>query len=177
MPLAVRYRFIDKPLTIKDAKHANPQKIGEALAKISKAHGGRLKKQAVVDAARGNRSHPVHLHLDWNDKIAGEKWRCEQASEIIRLIVRIRDDAADDGKADRAFLPIRDKEGYSYRTVEDVLGSRDLQLALMQSALRDLQGFEARYEELLDICALVREAREKLSDKIGEHRDGEARPH
>jgi hypothetical protein len=55
------------------------------------------------------------------------KWRVEQASYLIRCIV------ADDGSNNepvRAFLSIADKGGTSYRTMEEIRSSVDLQQRL-----------------------------------------------
>lgn len=58
--------------------------ILKALQEIERANGA-LTPQAVVDAARC-RSHPLHSCFEWDDKIAGEKYRLEQARALIRSV-------------------------------------------------------------------------------------------
>ena len=46
---------------------------------------GRITAHAVLDAARPE-SSPIHDCFDWNDSEAAEKWRLEQARELIRRV-------------------------------------------------------------------------------------------
>lgn len=157
----IKYRFKeDEPLTIKAADKANPQKIGEALSLISATNSGHLVPAAVVHAARETKS-VLHRHFEWTDKIAAEKYRLDQARSLIRCI-HIESEDTESGVT-RAFLSIRDKSGVSYRTITDVLNSSDLQQRVLAQAERDLLAFEARYQNLEDICGLIRAARERLA--------------
>lgn len=150
----IKYVFKDDPLPIKNAKDADPQTIGEALAAIATTAGGDLTPKAVVEAARDPR-HTLHAHFDWDDASAAEKFRQDQARAIIRCI-RIDDDQEEPA---RAFLSVTGRGGVSYRTLGDVKSSSDLQLAVLKAAERELDAFERRYRELEDVCALVRSAR------------------
>ena len=161
MTPAIRYVLKDGPVAINGAKGADRQKIGEALAALSDAGGGHLTPSAVVDSARDAES-PLHPHFDWDDAVAAEKWRVEQASYLIRCI------ATDDGSNNepvRAFLSIADKGGTSYRTVEDVRSSVDLQQRLLAAAERDLEALTARYRALKEICAIVEKAKVAVKAK------------
>ena len=46
---------------------------------------GRLDPQSVVAAAR-NKKSPLHKQFEWDDTKAAEKYRLEQARELIRLV-------------------------------------------------------------------------------------------
>lgn len=148
-------------------KDADPQEIGEQLEIIAKAHKGRLTPLDVVTAAKPT-AHPLHKHFEWRDKVAAEAFRRDQARGMIRSIHIVREDEQDspDGNPP-AFLSIADN-GFSYRTVSDVLKSPALQLQVLKQAERDLRAFERRYRQLVDICDLVRGARERLSSRISE---------
>lgn len=159
----IKYIFNDdRPLTFKNAKKANPQTIGDALTKIANEAGGRLLPKSVVLAARESK-HPLHKHFEWDDTVAAEHYRHDQARTLITCI-KIVDDKQDREPA-RAFLSISDKSGVSYRPLQVVMGSTELQLAVLQRAERDLEAFEKRYRDLGDICDLVREAREKAVER------------
>jgi hypothetical protein len=159
----IRYVF-DEPLTIKGAKDADPQVLGEALEAVSAAHKGRLTPLGVVDAARDPKS-PLHPHFEWDDAVAAEAYRCDQARAIIRA-VRV-DDAAY-SEPQRAFLSVSDRDGVSYRGLLEVSRSVDLQLAVLRSAERDLAGFQRRYHGLKEVCDLVAVAEAKVSEKLRE---------
>lgn len=159
----IRYVFReDRPLAIKNAKDADPQLIGAALDEISRKHGGALTPNAVVETARNNRS-VLHKHFDWDDKVAGEKWRLEQARG---LVASIHVEAAETETGySRAFLSIQDRDGRSYRTVSDVMKSVDLQAKVLAAAERDLLAFERRYRSLGEICELIRGVREQIAKR------------
>lgn len=161
----VEYVFKDGPVTIKNAKKADPQKIGTALAKIAEQQKGRLTPPAVVEAARDTRN-PLHKHFEWDDALAAQSYRLDQARMLIRSVALVGDG---DSEPAPAFLSISDKGGTAYRTMADVLDSADLQSAVLAAAERDLAAFEKRYRQLQDICEIVSAAREKIASRRNKH--------
>lgn len=160
----IKYCFReDEPIRLKAAAHANPQVIGEALEKITEANGGVLKPIFVVDAAR-KKTHPLHPHFEWNDGLAAEAYRLDQARNVIR-IVRVEDEDVEEGTS-RAFVSVHADDNTAYHPVATVKRSADLQFALFRQAKRELEAFERRYKSLTDICALVTKAREALERKL-----------
>lgn len=160
----IRYMFReDEPIRLKAAARADPQVIGECLAKIADEKGGELTPKAVLDTAR-SREHPLHPHFEWNDTLAAESYRLDQARNLIR-IVRVQDDTADEGTSP-AYISINDGDGRAYRALDTVKQSVDLQLALMKQARRDLEAWERRYRSLTDICKAVRDVREQIERRI-----------
>lgn len=168
--MPIRYVFRE-PTIFHNHKDADPDVIGAELTRIKDANNGRLTPGAVVEEAR-NRRNPLHRHFEWNDKTAAEAYRLDQARSLIRIIQI--EDTDHEGPPRRAFLSVND-DGKAYRGVTEVLSSQTLQLAVLVAAERELRAFEARYNELLDICELVRDARSRLRQRI-QQTQGEARP-
>jgi hypothetical protein len=158
----MKYVFKEGPLTFRGSKKADPQQVGEAIANVAKANNGRLTPEATVAAAEDVQS-PLHPHFEWDDAAAAKLHRIEQARDLIRAI-RVMEDDTDEPR--HAFLSIADKGGTCYRTHAEVQTSRDLQLALMRQADRDLEAWEKRYREITEPLELVKEARTVLNDKI-----------
>ena len=162
-----RYIFKEPPLTIKNGKAANPQAIGEAIAQHAAKHGGEIKTKNMLGEARA-RAHPMHPHIEWSDKLAAEHYRLDQVQELIRIVRRIDTNTPDELPV-RAFHSINDRksgDGRAYRSIDDVLASGELQLLLLQEAERNLQGWLARYGEIVEVCPLVERARVELADVI-----------
>ena len=155
----MEYVFKDGPVTIKNSRKADPQKIGLALAKIAEQQKGRLTPPAVVEAARDTRN-PLHRHFEWDDAVAAESYRLDQARALIRSVALVGDGDAEPAPA---YLSIADKGGTAYRAMAEVLDSADLQSAVLAAAERDLAAFEKRYRQLKDICEIVSDAREKIA--------------
>ena len=157
----IEYLFRDDTfLTIKNAKVADSQEIGETLARISDANDGELEPQAVVDSARSRRSS-LHKHFDWDDEVAAEKHRLGQARTLIRCVMVVDKDSKS-GLA-RAHASISGKGGVSYRQHREYKSSFDLQIIILKAMERDARAFEERYSDFVDICDLVRAARQKAS--------------
>jgi hypothetical protein len=159
--MALRYVFRE-PTIFHNHKDADPTVIGNELERIRSESGGRLTPPAVVEEAR-NRRNPLHRYFEWNDKTAAEAYRLDQARELIRIIQI--EDTDSDKPPRRAFVSVND-DGKSYRGLNEVLSSQSLQLAVLVAAERELRAFEARYNELLDICSLIRDARSRLRQRI-----------
>ncbi len=160
----IQYVFKDGPLTFKNAKTAKPQKIGLALAKIEKANAGKLTPRATVAAARDERS-ALHPHFEWDDAIAAEGYRVEQARTIISAIRVVEDDGL--AQPHHAYLSVMDGAGVAYRSHGEIQRSAELQLAVLRQAERDLEAWERRHDDLVGACRLVNQAR----DDVRVHRE------
>jgi hypothetical protein len=161
--MTIRYMF-KEPLTIKGGTRASAQKIGEELADITRKAGGRLTPKAVVNAAENPRSR-LHKLFEWDNARAAAAYRLDQAREIIRCI-RVEQS---DGEPVRGYVSINEK-GTSYRTISEVLSSHDLQTLVLKQADRDLDAWQRRYAELEEICEVVRQARERIAERLSKRK-------
>lgn len=159
----IKYIFKDGPLRIKGEKDADPQKIGESLMAIKAANDGRLLPEFAWQAAQKDKKHPLHDYFEWDVQKAAEAHWTDQARHLISLI------KVDDGVSEtppRAFLSVSDGVNRtSYHSLKEVVDSASLQSSVLRSAERDIIAFEKRYREILDICHLVHEIRERLARK------------
>lgn len=165
MASSIRYIFRSDAalITLNNRAKADPQKIGEALAKIAKDNQGAIKPQDVVEAAKAA-SNPLHKHFEWSNTKAAEQYRLDQARHLLRA-VDIVDDTKGADRNIRAFISVpttKETGPISYRTVQAVMKSLDLQQAILIQAEKDLSAFLARYAELKDICDIVEKGREQI---------------
>jgi hypothetical protein len=159
----IRYAFReDAPLIIKNAKDADPQKIGEALDEIREANGGRLTTKDTVTAARDRKS-VLNQHFEWNIQAAAEAHWLEQARHLIASIRIVSDEHTE--STVRAYFSINDGDGQAYRSVGEIKSSADLQAALMAQADRELEAWQRRYRSLVEVCEDIQKVREKLRRK------------
>jgi hypothetical protein len=63
--------------------------IRKRLAELERAGGGRLTPDAVVADAR-NPDSVLHDQFDWDDETAAERFRVEQARELITSIIVVK---------------------------------------------------------------------------------------
>lgn len=85
-----------------------------------RASHGRLTPELVVDEAR-NPDHPLHHRFDWDDVVAGEKWRRVQAGELIRSVRVIYRNAKGEEQHTREYHSVRRGTGYVYESTDDIV--------------------------------------------------------
>jgi hypothetical protein len=159
----IRYCFKDQPVTIKNVKDADPQAIGEAISELVQKYDGKIVKDEAIDECR-RRSHPLNKHFEWNDKKAGVLYRRDQMRELARCVRIVNEDA---GPPEIAFVSIYGPPGgHAYHRMDEVIDSTDLQLGILRSAQRDLNGWLKRYNSITAVCDLVHAATEQLEKLI-----------
>lgn len=128
--------------------------LRDQLDKV-RADYGALTPANVVDAAR-NPTHPLHSRFEWDDSIAGEKWRRVQAGELIRT-VRCQFTSPTTGPTSvRVFhsttahtpTPV-------YEPLDDIVADPIAHQLLVEQMRRDWATFQSRYGHLLEFVALV----------------------
>lgn len=133
------------------------QKIIDHLEAIRIKHGD-LNDLIVVDEARDPK-HPLHHRFEWDDSIAGERYRLSQARELLRVTYKPDPDAP---TTLRAFVAIKG-EGVpksSWTPTQEALEDPVTRKILLSQMLRDWEIFQARYEHMEEFADLViREAR------------------
>lgn len=157
----IKYAFREL-VTIQGARDADPQAIGEALEAIADMRGGELTPSDVVDAAR-DKAHVLHPNFEWDDRMAAEKFRLDQARGIIRSIV-VEDNSLAEGVAP-AYISVTADSGVSYRSLAAVRASPDLRASVLEQAERDLASWTQRYRSLQDVCAVVEKAKTMVRQK------------
>lgn len=116
---------------------------------------GQLTPALVVDEARAE-GHPLHSRFEWDDAVAGEAYRRQQAHELIRSvkIVYTHDEKGD--RTVRAFHAVRTEEGHVYEPAEKVAADPFLSRLLMADMEREWKQLRRRYEEFEEFWHMVR---------------------
>jgi hypothetical protein len=172
--MALQYAFkADAGFFVKNMIEANPQAVGEELARITAAHDGLLVPIKIIEVARAEKS-VLHRHFDWDDAEAAQYWRLGQARHLVSSIRIIDDKAQDRSALTRAYVSITADGVTAYHRVSDVVNNATLQDLLLRQADRELAAFERRYKELTDICSLVQEARQRISERRARQRQGDS---
>lgn len=115
---------------------------------------GELTPALVVQAATP-KTHPLHDSFEWNDKVAGHKYRLVQAQEMIRSVkVVFNPDAPD--SAVREFLSVKRPDGPSYVPIDEIQGDEITTAIVLRQAEREWKALKRRYEHLTEWLAAVR---------------------
>lgn len=130
--------------------------LRDQLQKIEKDHGA-LTPRVVVDAAR-DENHPLHERFEWEDSVAGERWRTYQAAQLIRS-VRVTYKPGTDSDAPRsvrAFHAVRTENGNVYRGAEDIANDEFARALVLSDMEREWKQLLRRYREFEEFLSMVR---------------------
>lgn len=124
------------------------QIIGETLEQIKEKYGGYLKTVDVVDEAR-NKKSKLHKYFQWDDTIAGEKYREQQARVLISNIAEVVVVNKKQTRI-RSFHSVNIKnQGKAYVSLNTVLTNKDYRRQLLDRASSTLGN-------LLDIMEMLK---------------------
>jgi hypothetical protein len=140
------YKWVDGSRMSGDVEIA--AKVCEGLDKQ-----GRLNAKELVEASRDENA-PLHDMFEWDDAIAAEKYREEQAKKIIRSIELVIEDKPVNY---RAFSSIGPK---AYTSTQTALSKDATRRILLNSAKAELQAFKRKYstlKELSDVFSAIDE--------------------
>lgn len=116
---------------------------------------GKLTPRVVVDVAR-DPEHPLHSRFEWDDAIAGEKYRQQQAHELIQTL-KVGYSKPDGQRKDiRAFHAIRRDDEFVYEPVETIADDPITKQILLRDMERDWKTLRKRYEHMREFLDLVR---------------------
>jgi hypothetical protein len=130
--------------------------LRDELLAVRSQHG-KLTPQLVVDTAR-DPEHPLHSRFEWDDAVAGEAWRRQQAHELIRKakVVYREADESQPEKSVRAFLAIPSQDGHVFDPVEEVVEDPFRRQLTLNTMEREWKALLARYQEFEEFLSLVR---------------------
>ena len=127
--------------------------LRDELLTIYKTNGS-LTPAAVVDVAR-DPAHPLHGRVEWDDTVAAEKYRLDQARQLIR-VVKVTETRGDTLLRTREFVSVHREDGPSYVPIEEVKADEFTSKLVLQQAAREWRQMLARYQHLAEFLELVR---------------------
>jgi hypothetical protein len=138
------------------------QVVGETVERIVAVHGG-ITPPMLVEEARPPDA-PLHPAFEWDDRVAGEKYRQEQAGYILRMLVvrQVDDDPLPEPM--RAFVSVETPQGDNrYVGLVHAMSDVELRNQIVERAWRELLQWRsryARYEEFANIFRAIDEVRQ-----------------
>jgi hypothetical protein len=117
-------------------------------------HRGKLTPEMVVDTARPKK-HPLHARFEWDDKIAGEAHRRQQAHDLITS-VKVVFACGEKAEKVRAFHAVRGtEEEYVYMPAEKIAADPMLREVLLRDMEREWKQMHSRYGHFQEFVELV----------------------
>lgn len=106
--------------------------------------------QNIVDKAR-NEDTELHKCFDWDDSIASEKWRKQQAGMILNnlKVVVAKNVETNEEKSVKAFVTL--KRETEYEPIQTVVKDPEKYDILKERAIRQLKSIRTTYEEIVEL--------------------------
>lgn len=118
--------------------------------------GDDVRPEQVVEKAR-DESTELHKCFEWDDAIAGERYRLIQAGNVIRMLVVSEEKEPTDRPEVRVLHKTDSNSGY--KPVEIIVRKKDEYELLLERAWAELRAFKAKYSmlsELEEILSLIK---------------------
>lgn len=121
---------------------ADAQKVADEILTI----GETANPKQILDKARDERTE-LHKCFTWDDGIAAEKWRLQEARQIVCNIVFER--AEPETAPVRVFHKINSNDGY--KSIEKIIVDKTEYKELLKQAKSDLMSFQRKYKGLAEL--------------------------
>jgi hypothetical protein len=126
---------------------------------LMEAHGA-LTPTLLVEAARPVDA-PLHDRFEWDDEIAGERYRLDQARDLIRRVKVVFRDATETEQAHsfRAYSSITTDTGRAYVPTQAALEDPFQRRLLIQQLRREMAALRSKFEHLEEWALILDEYR------------------
>lgn len=121
---------------------------------------GLIQPKVVVAWARRHRNSRLHAELEWDDEVAGEKYREQQVRSLIAVHI-----VGEHNVRRFISLSLDRVEGGGYRELKDIVQVPNLRECMLEDALHELERMQLKYgrlkelEKIWDAAATVRRRR------------------
>ncbi len=109
-----------------------------------------LHPKAVIEAAESPNS-PFHDNFEWDDSVAAEKYRVEQARQLIQSFKIYNEELKINVRAFTSLEMDRNNKG-GYRLTTEAMKAPDLRAELIRTALKELETVRNKYAHLQELA-------------------------
>ncbi len=150
---------------------ADPTRVGKEIKRM----GNAVTPNEVLEKAKDERTE-LHKCFEWDDSIAGEKYRLRQAGEVLRSLVIVQEVETEKGVQEVSVrmmenVVIEDKRVYS--PINHVLSDPDLKFQVMDRLRKSvMESYQiAKQYEMLDpsfaeVAEDIKKIHARLSERI-----------
>lgn len=149
-------------------KKVDPEIVGRQIEQISEEYGV-CAPRMLVEKARPKRS-PIHGLFEWNDALAAEKWRIEQARAVVQTIRVVNPDGVIQDTPAFVHVKIVSEDGISegYKPTIQLATDPAMRGFVLAEAITQLYALKRRYDglkELEHVWAAVEQVKVKHKRK------------
>lgn len=151
------------------------QVYGPHIEVLYEKNNGKLKPKEVVDDAR-NKKSPIHPFFEWDDTIAGEKFRKVQARHLMGNIITVVviNNKEEEVKANYSIVfENKDEDKRAYFPLETVMTNDEYRKEIVKSALEEVRGWQERYKIYSELSAIFKVINKVYKKENGKNKKSE----
>ena len=134
--------------------------VGKHFEKLKEEHGA-VTRENFLDSARDENS-PVHDIFEWDDSVAGEKYRLHQASTCICSLRVEVEDVSGEPITIRAYVNTDTHGDAKFVAIHEAMENEDTKAKVLEDAKKYLKWFVDKYENLVELSKIVETINEFL---------------
>ena len=142
------------------------QVVGETLEEL--AETGELTSARFLDVSRPEDT-PTHSLFEWNDSVAAERYRLQQATVAINSVeVQIVNEETATAIPQAAFVNVISKaptRSGVFTPIDIALSDENMRSTLLQNALNELRSFRRKYSQLSELSNVFSELN-RIEEKV-----------
>lgn len=134
------------------------------LERIEKEHGGMLRPEDVVDAAKDEDS-VLHAYFQWDQDEAAYQYQLWQARQ---LISRVTVELVEGQKTQKYYnvqVVVQKEKVNGYFNVETIMSDEAMYNQVLQRALGELEYWKLKYEKIEELHGIINTAKLKKLKK------------
>lgn len=128
--------------------------VGKVMEEIE-ARDGEVTKEAFLEASRPEDS-PTHKCFEWDDSVAAEKYRLNQAYHVILdLEVTVAEDTS--GSRTPAYVNVIQKtssESAKYKSIDIAMSDDEMRMNVIRNALSEFEKTKVKYSHLVELTSI-----------------------
>ena len=130
---------------------ADANSVGKELEQLERTTS--LTNEEVLKYAKSHQNSELHKCFEWDDKIAGEKFRMQQATKLLCSISIVYEDNNNNEEKTRIYVSTRTRndEKRTFKKITDVLEDDEEYKALLDKANNELNNCQQKYRDLIKL--------------------------
>lgn len=166
--------MIYKPVEGSSLSVEQAQRYGERIAALEEEFGGVGTSVIVQDAKKED--SPLHNYFEWDDQVAANEYRTEQARYLLRhinVVVRKPDGQEEEVRAfhsvtAKVITPAVNGQGSNFVSLQSALSDEEWRQEIIGKAFKELESWRRRYATYKELAKAVEavERAIKLKEKV-----------
>lgn len=145
----------------------DPNVAGAEFSRIEHKYG-EVTCEKLVDESR-KKDAVLHDLFEWDDKVAGELYRKNQATKIICSLIKVPADEELKGSKTRAYVNVQTSEDITSKgrfvSIDSAMSDEEMRGIVLKNALRELISFKIKYKTLNELAKIF-EAIDYVQEKL-----------